>query len=119
MIPSGVLRQWTADARATRIAHRLTQAELASHAGVSLGLIKRFEAGGGITLHAFVRIAIALGRGGALSELLRPPAPIAGLGVTEAELATMSIADLEAAQSSKTVKPKIRVRHARRDRSKR
>lgn len=112
MTPRMILNQLASDARETRIGQRLTQTELANHAGVSLGLIKRFEGGGGINLHAFVRIAVALGRADALRELLRAAAPIAGLGIAAADLATVSIADLEAAQSP-NAKPKVRVRHSR------
>lgn len=113
MTPNAILNQWATDARECRIAQRLTQAELASHAGVSLGLIKRFEKGGGINLHTFVRIVSALGRSEALRELLRPEAPIPGLGVTATDLASLSIADLEAAQSPKAKAP-ARVRHSKR-----
>lgn len=113
MTPKTIIKQWAADARERRIAQRLTQAELASHAGVSLGLIKRFEKGGGINLHTFARIGSALGRLDALRDLLRPEPTIQGFDVKQADLATLSIADLETAQPRR-VKAPVRVRHSKR-----
>lgn len=47
-------------AREARLATNLTQAGLASRAGVSVGSLKRFEQTGAASLEAVIRIAIAL-----------------------------------------------------------
>lgn len=79
--------------RAQRIAKSLTQADLATRAGVSVSAIKKLEATGLTTLETFVRVIQALGLVDELTHLLtlRP---------------TTSIAAMEAAQAT----PRQRVR---------
>ena len=48
--------------RRLRLARRLTQAELAQRANVSLSALKNLERGGGSSLASVVRVARALGR---------------------------------------------------------
>ena len=48
--------------RRLRLARRLTQAELAERANISLSTLKNLERGGGSSLASVVRVARALGR---------------------------------------------------------
>ena len=47
-------------ARQLRLAQNITQEELSTHAGVSLGSLKRFERTGEVSLNNLLRLAIAL-----------------------------------------------------------
>jgi len=51
-----------ADARRLRIQLRLTQAELANHANISLSSVQNLERGGGSSLSTLIRVVRALGR---------------------------------------------------------
>jgi transcriptional regulator with XRE-family HTH domain len=51
-----------ARAKARRLALNISQKELAERSGVSLGSVKRFEAGGLVSLSALLEIALTLGR---------------------------------------------------------
>ena len=44
-----------------RLSRNLTQAQLAEESGVSIGTIRRLEAGDGVSLNTFIRILMALG----------------------------------------------------------
>jgi transcriptional regulator with XRE-family HTH domain len=44
-----------------RLSRNLTQTQLADESGVSIGTIRRLEAGKGVSLNTFIRILIALG----------------------------------------------------------
>jgi len=61
--------------RAQRLAHRLTQAEVAERANVSLGALKHLETGAGATTTTLVKVLRALGTEGWLDTLAPPPAP--------------------------------------------
>lgn len=63
-----------ADARRSRIQLRLTQAELAHRANVSLSSIQNLERGGGSSLSTLIRVVRALGRTDWL-ESLAPEEP--------------------------------------------
>jgi transcriptional regulator with XRE-family HTH domain len=58
--------------RARRIEHRLTQADVAERANVSLGALKNLENGRGSTTNTLVRVAHVLGQ----DEWLRSLAPV-------------------------------------------
>jgi transcriptional regulator with XRE-family HTH domain len=60
-------------AREARLASDLTQAGLASRAGVSVGSLKRFEQTGAASLEAVIRIAIALRADQGFDALFQPP----------------------------------------------
>jgi transcriptional regulator with XRE-family HTH domain len=62
-------RQLGADVRRLRIQHRLTQAELASHANISLSSVQSLERGGGSSLSTLIRVVRALGRNDWLRSL--------------------------------------------------
>jgi len=55
--------------RGLRFSQRLTQAELAARANVSLSSLKRLEAGLGSSFSTVIRVARALGREAWLAEL--------------------------------------------------
>ena len=64
--PSGTVEEWEENfgraVRRLRLTRRLTQAELAQRANVSLSALKNLERGGGSSLASVVRVARALGR---------------------------------------------------------
>jgi len=60
-------------ARSARLAADLTQAGLASRAGVSVGSLKRFEQTGAASLDAVIRIAIALRLEQGFDSVFAPP----------------------------------------------
>ena len=62
------------DARRLRIQLRLTQAELANNANISLSSVQNLERGGGSSLSTLIRVVRALGRTDWL-ELLAPDEP--------------------------------------------
>ncbi len=62
------------DARRLRLRNRLTQAELAELANVSISSVKNFEFGKGSSLATLIRVTRALGRADWL-ESLAPPEP--------------------------------------------
>lgn len=59
-LPSDVIHEIAARARARRKDLKLSQKALASRSGVSLGSVKRFEATGQISLEALLNIAVTL-----------------------------------------------------------
>jgi transcriptional regulator with XRE-family HTH domain len=70
--------------RLTRIAARLTQAELADRANVSLGAVKNLERGAGSTTSTLVKVLHALDKTEWLTELAPRPAPFNPLELLEA-----------------------------------
>ncbi len=56
--------------RDIRKTHGLSQVRLAEKSGVSLGSLKRFEQAGEVSLTSFIKICMALGRGGDIDRLL-------------------------------------------------
>jgi transcriptional regulator with XRE-family HTH domain len=56
-------------ARERRLTANLTQAGLATRAGVSLGSLKRFERTGEVSLERMIRIALALGANEGFDQL--------------------------------------------------
>ncbi|MCC4595078.1 helix-turn-helix domain-containing protein [Xanthomonas campestris pv. phormiicola] len=72
--------------RAQRIAQSLTQAELATRAGVSGSAIKTLESTGMTTLETIVRVIQALGLVGELADLLtlKPTTSIAAMEKAQA-----------------------------------
>ncbi len=69
--------------RALRTARRLTQAELAERANVSIGALKHLESGSGTTTTTLVKILRALGEERWIDALAPPPAPFNPLEVLE------------------------------------
>lgn len=59
----------------TRLEHNLTQAELATEAGISKSTVERLEAGETATLSSFIRVLRALGLLDALDRLVPEPTP--------------------------------------------
>ncbi|SEB15449.1 helix-turn-helix domain-containing protein [Paraburkholderia sartisoli] len=55
--------------RAHRLAQNITQAELAGRAGISMGTVRNFESKGQATLESLIKIVMALGLAGSLSDL--------------------------------------------------
>ena len=58
--PADICRDVALRAKGRRRSLGLTQSQLASKAGVSLGSLRRFEQTGEVSLHSLVRIATAL-----------------------------------------------------------
>jgi HTH-type transcriptional regulator / antitoxin HipB len=71
---SDALRALGARAQRLRLLQNVTQAELATNAGVGLKALRRFEVSGKGTLESAVRIAVALGAADAFSALFEAPA---------------------------------------------
>ncbi|TAL96740.1 MAG: helix-turn-helix domain-containing protein [Paraburkholderia sp.] len=55
--------------REHRLAQNITQAELAGRAGISMGTVRNFESKGQATLESLIKIVMALGLAGSLSDL--------------------------------------------------
>ena len=70
-------------ARGARVAMGLKQTTLASHAGVTLASLRRFEQTGEASLKHLLRICHALGRIDEFDSILRPP-PAATMAQLEA-----------------------------------
>ena len=79
--PTETCAQLGVRARNMRLALNLTQADLASRAGVSGGAVRKLEADGQTTLATFVKCACAMGAASEFETLLAPR--------------TMSIAQME------------------------
>ena len=58
--------------RVIRLSQRLTQAELADRANVSLGALKHLESGAGATVRTLTRVITALGRTDWIDALTTP-----------------------------------------------
>ena len=70
--------------RAVRIANRLTQAELADRANISLGAVRHLEGAKGATTTTLVKVLRALNREGWLDALAPPTAPFNPLDLLDA-----------------------------------
>jgi transcriptional regulator with XRE-family HTH domain len=70
--PVEICAQLGTRARHARLARNLTQGELAARAGVSLGALRKLEAGGQTTLVTFVKCACALDAASDFENLLAP-----------------------------------------------
>lgn len=70
--------------RGARTARRLTQAELADRANVSVGALKHLETGAGATVTTLVKVLRALGEERWVDALGPAPAPFNPLDVLEA-----------------------------------
>lgn len=75
-LPYDILQETAQKHKATRKRLKLSQAELASRSGVSLGSIKRFEQTGKISFESLLKLAHLLGR---LSDFEKLFAPIEDL----------------------------------------
>ena len=73
-LPGEAIQEVAAREKAMRKAKRLTQAELAAKAGVSLGSLRRFEQTGQISFESLVALSFALGCGSELDGLFAKPA---------------------------------------------
>ncbi len=71
--PEEIAAQWGQRLRAHRLVLNITQAELATRAGVALGAIKQLEAGGNPRLQTWLRTVQALGLAQELGAVLSPP----------------------------------------------
>ena len=67
--PAALCKDVAAREKACRKARGLTQQQLASKSGVSLGSLRRFEQTGEISLHSLARLASALDCGDDLDTL--------------------------------------------------
>jgi transcriptional regulator with XRE-family HTH domain len=74
-------RRLGGDVRRLRQRRRLTQAELANRANVSLSAVKYLEAGNGSSLATVVRVARALDRSDWLASFLPPEPPVSPMAV--------------------------------------
>jgi transcriptional regulator with XRE-family HTH domain len=68
--PKQIMQSLAQRARQKRLDLNLTQAGLASRAGVSLGSLKRFEHSGQISLESLAKIALILGEANSFDKLL-------------------------------------------------
>jgi HTH-type transcriptional regulator / antitoxin HipB len=76
-------------AQQLRLLRNLTQAELATNAGVGLKALRRFEASGHGTMETAVRVASALGVQDAFGNLFEAP-PFQSLAEAEASAAVVT-----------------------------
>ena len=67
--PKEIQMQIAQNVRAVRKRRKISQKALSEKSGVSLGSVKRFETSGEISLHALIKIAIALDIDDALIHL--------------------------------------------------
>lgn len=67
--PKEIQMQIAQNVRAVRKRRKISQKALSEKSGVSLGSVKRFETSGEISLHALIKIAIALDMDDALIHL--------------------------------------------------
>jgi transcriptional regulator with XRE-family HTH domain len=100
--PEDLERRLGAGARAWRIDRRLTQAELADRANVSLSALKNLESGAGANVTTLVKVVHALGADDWLDALAPPPAAFDPLAL------------LEQRRQATAARPRQRVRHPRR-----
>lgn len=90
-------------ARAARVAARLTQAELADRANVSVGALKNLESGSGSSTSTLVKVLRAVGREDWIDKL----------GPSPAAFNPVEVLDAQRRWASQAAAPK-RVRHPRR-----
>ncbi len=72
--PASVIAQVGSRAKARRRALGMTQEQLASRSGVSLGSLRRFEQTGQVSLESLVRVARALSCEDEIASLFAKPA---------------------------------------------
>lgn len=70
--PSKVLKELAVKIRYIRRQKKISQTELASRSGVSLGSLKRFETTGKISMESFLKLLLILGRLNEMEEILHP-----------------------------------------------
>jgi transcriptional regulator with XRE-family HTH domain len=75
MTPPEVLEHLARAAKSKRLSLNLSQKSLSLHSGVSLGVLKKFERKGKISLESLVKIAMALGCLDDFMGLFRQPSP--------------------------------------------
>lgn len=73
-LPGEAMQQVAVREKALRKAKRLTQAQLAAKAGMSLGSLRRFEQTGRISFESLVALSFALGCASGLDGLFAKPA---------------------------------------------
>lgn len=83
------LRALGARVQQLRLGRNVTQADLATNAGVGLKALRRFEASGLGTLETAVRVAVALGVADAFGRLFETP-PFNSLAEAEAQTARVT-----------------------------
>jgi len=71
-LPRDVLTETATKTRVLRKTAKLSQQELASRSGVSLGSLKRFERTGKISIESFYKILHILGRLNEFDSILQP-----------------------------------------------
>ena len=71
-LPGDLLKETATKIRVLRKAAKLSQQELASRSGVSLGSLKRFESTGKISIESFYRILHILNRLNEFDNILQP-----------------------------------------------
>lgn len=62
-------------AKEKRLCLNLSQQSLSERSGVSLGVLKKFEGSGKISLESLLKLAVALGCLGDFEQLFKPTAP--------------------------------------------
>lgn len=73
LTPDATRKEIRLSARRLRLAHNMTQNELALKSGVALSTLKRFEQSGEVSLSALLAVAGALGALQAFSDLFPQP----------------------------------------------
>ena len=76
-LPADVLKETASKIRVLRKVAKLSQQELASRSGVSLGSLKRFESTGKISIESFYRILHILNRLNEFDNILQPTEDLA------------------------------------------
>ncbi len=72
---SEVIQNVARSARAKRLVLDLSQQSLSEHSGVSLGVLKKFERTGKISLESLLKLAFALGSLGDFTHVFKQPSP--------------------------------------------
>lgn len=67
--PNALVKDIVRRARQLRLSRNITQSDLATKSGVSLGSLKRFERTGEISIHNLLRLAVALNATEAFKQL--------------------------------------------------
>lgn len=70
-LPSQLMREMAARHRKVRTQAKMSQLELATRSGVSLGSLKRFESTGKISLESLLKLAYALNHTDAFEQLFK------------------------------------------------
>lgn len=75
LTPQDLIIQIAAQAKEKRLSLNLTQRSLSEHAGISLGVLKKFERTGKISLESLLKIALILDSLTEFSSLFKPKSP--------------------------------------------